>query len=150
MSEISVLNPFVPLTTHTSFQGLRFLHFPYLLTLQLKRFDFDYTTMHRIKLNDRMSFPEELDMSTFIDIEDEVNTYYIFLYFSLNSFPFNCFKLLYEYECFAWRYVCVSHVCLVPSWARRLCCNLDTRLETVGSHCVEAGNQTGVIWEGSQ
>ncbi|XP_073203701.1 ubiquitin carboxyl-terminal hydrolase 47 isoform X1 [Lepidochelys kempii] len=52
-------------------KGLRFLHFPYLLTLQLKRFDFDYTTMHRIKLNDRMTFPEELDMSTFIDVEDE-------------------------------------------------------------------------------
>lgn len=55
-----------------SSQGLRFLHFPYLLTLQLKRFDFDYTTMHRIKLNDRMTFPEELDMSPFIDVEDEV------------------------------------------------------------------------------
>lgn len=53
-------------------QGLRFLHFPYLLTLQLKRFDFDYTTMHRIKLNDRMTFFEELDMSPFIDLEDEV------------------------------------------------------------------------------
>ncbi|KYO22016.1 ubiquitin carboxyl-terminal hydrolase 47 isoform B [Alligator mississippiensis] len=52
-------------------KGLRFLHFPYLLTLQLKRFDFDYTTMHRIKLNDRMTFPEELDMGTFIDVEDE-------------------------------------------------------------------------------
>uniref|UniRef100_A0A672IEK2 Ubiquitin carboxyl-terminal hydrolase 47 n=1 Tax=Salarias fasciatus TaxID=181472 RepID=A0A672IEK2_SALFA len=52
-------------------KGLRFLHFPYLLTLQLKRFDFDYTTMHRIKLNDRMIFPEELDMSPFIDVEDE-------------------------------------------------------------------------------
>ena len=34
-------------------QGLKFLTFPYLLTMQLKRFDFDYTTMHRIKLNDR-------------------------------------------------------------------------------------------------
>lgn len=56
-----------------STQGLRFLHFPYLLTLQLKRFDFDYTTMHRIKLNDRMTFPEELDMSPFIDVEDEVS-----------------------------------------------------------------------------
>ncbi|ELV11214.1 Ubiquitin carboxyl-terminal hydrolase 47 [Tupaia chinensis] len=55
-------------------KGLRFLHFPYLLTLQLKRFDFDYTTMHRIKLNDRMTFPEELDMSTFIDIEDETES----------------------------------------------------------------------------
>lgn len=28
--------------------------------------------MHRIKLNDRMTFPEELDMGSFIDIEDEV------------------------------------------------------------------------------
>ncbi|KAM8970162.1 ubiquitin carboxyl-terminal hydrolase 47 isoform X3 [Sarcophilus harrisii] len=57
-------------------KGLRFLHFPYLLTLQLKRFDFDYTTMHRIKLNDRMTFPEELDMSTFIDVEDENSLLY--------------------------------------------------------------------------
>ena len=39
--------------THTLTQGLKFLEFPYLLTLQLKRFDFDYSTMHRIKLNDR-------------------------------------------------------------------------------------------------
>uniref|UniRef100_A0A1B8Y4F4 Ubiquitin carboxyl-terminal hydrolase 47 n=1 Tax=Xenopus tropicalis TaxID=8364 RepID=A0A1B8Y4F4_XENTR len=52
-------------------KGLKFLHFPYLLTLQLKRFDFDYTSMHRIKLNDRMTFPDELDMSPFIDVEDE-------------------------------------------------------------------------------
>ncbi|XP_063802500.1 ubiquitin carboxyl-terminal hydrolase 47 isoform X3 [Pseudophryne corroboree] len=52
-------------------KGLRFLHFPYLLTLQLKRFDFDYTSMHRIKLNDRMTFLDELDMSPFIDVEDE-------------------------------------------------------------------------------
>ncbi|KAM4720713.1 ubiquitin carboxyl-terminal hydrolase 47 isoform 1-T1 [Rhinophrynus dorsalis] len=52
-------------------KGLRFLHFPYLLTLQLKRFDFDYNSMHRIKLNDRMTFPEELDMGPFIDVEDE-------------------------------------------------------------------------------
>ena len=35
------------------FQGLKFISFPYLLTLQMKRFDFDYSTMHRIKLNDR-------------------------------------------------------------------------------------------------
>lgn len=69
---------------NVSFQGLRFLHFPYLLTLQLKRFDFDYTTMHRIKLNDRMTFPEELDMSPFIDVEDEVKLfYYCFLLYSV-------------------------------------------------------------------
>uniref|UniRef100_UPI00398E4669 ubiquitin carboxyl-terminal hydrolase 47 isoform X2 n=1 Tax=Pristiophorus japonicus TaxID=55135 RepID=UPI00398E4669 len=52
-------------------KGLKFMHFPYLLTLQLKRFDFDYTTMHRIKLNDRMTFPAELDMNPFIDVEEE-------------------------------------------------------------------------------
>lgn len=34
-------------------KGLKFKKFPYLLTLHLKRFDFDYSTMHRIKLNDK-------------------------------------------------------------------------------------------------
>ena len=34
-------------------KGLKFKHFPYLLTLHLKRFDYDYNTGHRIKLNDR-------------------------------------------------------------------------------------------------
>ena len=34
-------------------QGLKFDSFPYLLTLQLKRFAFDFATLHRIKLNDR-------------------------------------------------------------------------------------------------
>lgn len=35
-------------------KGLHFKSFPYILTLHLKRFDFDYQTMHRIKLNDRL------------------------------------------------------------------------------------------------
>uniref|UniRef100_A0A183CS83 USP domain-containing protein n=1 Tax=Globodera pallida TaxID=36090 RepID=A0A183CS83_GLOPA len=34
-------------------KSLRIIEFPYLLTIQLKRFDFDYQTLHRIKLNDR-------------------------------------------------------------------------------------------------
>lgn len=34
-------------------KGLKFTKFPYILTLHLKRFDFDYQTMHRIKLNDK-------------------------------------------------------------------------------------------------
>lgn len=34
-------------------KGLKFSKFPYLLTLHLKRFDFDYSTLHRIKLNDK-------------------------------------------------------------------------------------------------
>ena len=46
-------------------KGLKFLSFPYLLTLQLKRFDFDYTTMNRIKLNDKVTFPQKLDLSRF-------------------------------------------------------------------------------------
>ncbi|XP_077867523.1 ubiquitin carboxyl-terminal hydrolase 47-like [Saccoglossus kowalevskii] len=56
-------------------KGLKFLKFPYLLTLQLKRFDFDYTTMHRIKLNDQMTFPEIIDLSHFItdDIKNKVD-----------------------------------------------------------------------------
>ncbi|XP_063969963.1 ubiquitin carboxyl-terminal hydrolase 47-like [Lytechinus pictus] len=47
-------------------KGLKFQRFPYLLTLQLKRFDFDYSTMHRIKLNDKMTFPEILDLNAFV------------------------------------------------------------------------------------
>lgn len=53
-------------------KGLRFLEFPYLLTLQMKRFDFDYTTMHRIKLNDRMTFPEILNLNHLV--EDPAST----------------------------------------------------------------------------
>lgn len=34
-------------------KGLKFTKFPYILTLHLKRFDFDYQTLHRIKLNDK-------------------------------------------------------------------------------------------------
>jgi ubiquitin carboxyl-terminal hydrolase 47 len=48
-------------------KGLKFKQFPYLLTLQLKRFDFDYQTLHRIKLNDRMTFPKVLNLNEFID-----------------------------------------------------------------------------------
>ncbi len=34
-------------------QGLKLVRLPYLLTLQLKRFDFDVNTFQRIKLHDR-------------------------------------------------------------------------------------------------
>lgn len=51
-------------------KGLKFISFPYLLTLQLKRFDFDYTTMHRIKLNDRMTFQEVLNLNHMVDDGD--------------------------------------------------------------------------------
>ncbi|KAH8380294.1 hypothetical protein KR009_009786 [Drosophila setifemur] len=48
-------------------KGLHFKSFPYILTLHLKRFDFDYQTMHRIKLNDRVTFPQTLNLNTFVN-----------------------------------------------------------------------------------
>ena len=47
-------------------KGLKFTRFPYLLTLHLKRFDFDFKTFHRIKLNDKVTFPDTLNLNTFI------------------------------------------------------------------------------------
>ena len=47
-------------------KGLRITHFPYLLTIQLKRFDFDYNSLHRVKLNDRMTFPDVLELNEFV------------------------------------------------------------------------------------
>lgn len=47
-------------------KGLKFSRFPYLLTLHLKRFDFDYTTLHRIKLNDKVTFPEFLHLDSLL------------------------------------------------------------------------------------
>jgi len=55
-------------------KGLKFTKFPYLLTLQLKRFEFDLTDMRRIKLDDRVTFPLELDMDLFLgDKKTEVD-----------------------------------------------------------------------------
>ena len=51
-------------------KGLRFSHFPYLLVLQLKRFDLDYTTMQRKKLNDEVRFPQVLNMNEYIEKPD--------------------------------------------------------------------------------
>ncbi|CAG0917184.1 unnamed protein product [Notodromas monacha] len=47
-------------------KGLKFKSFPYLLTIQMKRFEFDYSLMHRIKVNDRVSFPEVWDLHSFV------------------------------------------------------------------------------------
>jgi len=51
-------------------KGLKITSFPYLLTLQLKRFDFDYESFRRIKLNDRVSFPMLLDLNPFVDTDE--------------------------------------------------------------------------------
>ncbi|EDS44196.1 ubiquitin carboxyl-terminal hydrolase 64E [Culex quinquefasciatus] len=48
-------------------KGLKFTKFPYILTLHLKRFDFDYQTLHRIKLNDKVTFPQTLNLNNFVN-----------------------------------------------------------------------------------
>ena len=47
-------------------KGLKFKNLPKILVLQLKRFDLDMTTMQRIKLNDKVTFPEILNMNPYI------------------------------------------------------------------------------------
>jgi ubiquitin carboxyl-terminal hydrolase 47 len=50
-------------------KGLQLKELPYLLCLQLKRFDFDYSTGERCKLNNRVSFPLTLDMKKWLPSE---------------------------------------------------------------------------------
>lgn len=64
-------------------QGLKFQTFPYLLTLQLKRFDFDYSTMHRIKLNDRSEIE---GFSDFISFNFIISFFSFFLLLFIVSF----------------------------------------------------------------
>mmetsp|Transcript_26094 Transcript_26094/g.25715 ORF Transcript_26094/g.25715 Transcript_26094/m.25715 type:complete len:834 (-) Transcript_26094:354-2855(-) len=47
-------------------KGLKFKSLPYILVLQLKRFDLDYETFQRIKLNDKVTFPQILNMNPFV------------------------------------------------------------------------------------
>ncbi|XP_055620915.1 ubiquitin carboxyl-terminal hydrolase 47 [Toxorhynchites rutilus septentrionalis] len=53
-------------------KGLKFTKFPYILTLHLKRFDFDYKTFHRIKLNDKVTFPQALNLNNFVNAVPQV------------------------------------------------------------------------------
>jgi len=46
-------------------KGIRFLRFPPVLNLQLKRFHFDLEKMDMVKLNSRFEFPRKLDLSKF-------------------------------------------------------------------------------------
>lgn len=55
-------------------KSLKFITFPYLLTMHLMRFDFDYNTLRRIKLNHRISFPEVLNLNDFIVKTESTST----------------------------------------------------------------------------
>eukprot|EP00440_Ansanella_granifera_P045560 gb/GFBE01049357.1/.p1 GENE.gb/GFBE01049357.1/~~gb/GFBE01049357.1/.p1 ORF type:complete len:1302 (+),score=337.04 gb/GFBE01049357.1/:1-3906(+) len=46
-------------------KGIRFLRFPPVLNLQLKRFHFDLEKLDMVKLNTRFEFPRKLDLSSF-------------------------------------------------------------------------------------
>ena len=55
-------------------KGLKFKSLPSVLVLQLKRFDFDYTTLQRIKLNDEVKFPVVLNMNAFVKSDGPVSS----------------------------------------------------------------------------
>ena len=50
-------------------KGCRFNSLPPILTLHLKRFDLDYETFQRKKINDRVSFPQILNLNKFFTDE---------------------------------------------------------------------------------
>jgi ubiquitin C-terminal hydrolase len=51
---------------HDAIKGLKFKHLPKILVLQLKRFDLDISTLQRVKLNDKVTFPEILNMNPYV------------------------------------------------------------------------------------
>jgi len=55
-------------------KGLKFVRFPYLLTIQFKRFTFDINTAQRIKLHDRLEFPFNLHLHEFLK-DDESSSH---------------------------------------------------------------------------
>jgi len=48
-------------------RGVRFLKMPKLLNVIIRRFDFDYFTFQRVKLNDRVEFPHVLNMNNYMN-----------------------------------------------------------------------------------
>eukprot|EP01124_Arcella_intermedia_P000601 TRINITY_DN10318_c0_g1_i1.p1 TRINITY_DN10318_c0_g1~~TRINITY_DN10318_c0_g1_i1.p1 ORF type:complete len:989 (-),score=261.99 TRINITY_DN10318_c0_g1_i1:1624-4158(-) len=55
-------------------KGLRLKSTPLFLTLQLKRFDYDYQTWQRIKLNNRVTFPLEFDVKPWLSQDSDANS----------------------------------------------------------------------------
>lgn len=51
-------------------KGVRFLQFPPVLTIHLKRFEYDMATGNMVKVNDRFMFPKEMNIDQYLD---EVN-----------------------------------------------------------------------------
>lgn len=51
----------------TAERGVRFLKMPKLLSIIIRRFDFDYFTFERVKLNDRVEFPHVLNINDYMN-----------------------------------------------------------------------------------
>lgn len=47
-------------------KGVRFLRFPPVLNVHLKRFEYEMTTGSMVKVNDRFSFPREMDIDQYL------------------------------------------------------------------------------------
>ena len=47
-------------------KGVKFLRFPPVLNIQLKRFEFDMTTLNMVKINDKFEFTQTLDLDRFV------------------------------------------------------------------------------------
>lgn len=47
-------------------KGVRFLRFPPVLNVHLKRFEYEMTTGTMVKVNDRFSFPREMDIDQYL------------------------------------------------------------------------------------
>ncbi len=54
-------------------KGIKFVSFPPVLTLQLKRFQFDIQHMDMVKLNSFFEFPDELDVTEFLSSTKEAD-----------------------------------------------------------------------------
>eukprot|EP01062_Namystynia_karyoxenos_P042296 TRINITY_DN3086_c0_g1_i1.p1 TRINITY_DN3086_c0_g1~~TRINITY_DN3086_c0_g1_i1.p1 ORF type:complete len:1267 (+),score=434.96 TRINITY_DN3086_c0_g1_i1:112-3801(+) len=52
-------------------RGTYFKILPPVIIIVLRRFDLDYATFRQIKINDRFEFPEELDMSKYVEPPEE-------------------------------------------------------------------------------
>ena len=48
-------------------RGVRFLKMPKLLNIIFRRFDFDYFTFQKVKVNDRISFPYILNINDYMN-----------------------------------------------------------------------------------
>src|SRR5690348_17066137 len=57
-----------------AFKGVKVRKYPPMLLLSLNRFEFNYETMLRVKINDKFAFGLELDVSQFAEKSDAFAT----------------------------------------------------------------------------